>query len=269
MKETPLQIIVTGASGRMGSLIAATIINSPDFELAGATETKDRLDLISSLPCTVSSSLEDLLSAFPEAVTIDFTRAEASLEHARTAVKKNAPIVIGSTGFTANDRAELENLAKKTRIFWSANMSVGINALLKILPELARKLGDDYDMEIMELHHKHKKDSPSGTALMLAEELAKAKGWELEKVRNSARDGIIGERPQKEIGVQVLRGGDVVGIHSIWFLGPGETIEITHQAQSRENFVNGALRAAKWLISQKSGKVYSMQDVIAQTGIGS
>ena len=142
-------------------------------------------------------------------------------------------------------------------------MSIGISVIRKILPQLAAALGPDYDMEIVEIHHKHKKDAPSGTALTLAEGLAASRNWDAKDVRLSSRDGLIGERPQEQIGVQAVRGGDVVGVHTVYFLGQGERIELTHHAHSRENFARGALRAALWLPSQKPGKLYSMPDLLA------
>lgn len=140
-------------------------------------------------------------------------------------------------------------------------MSIGVNVLCKILPELTRALGDAYDIEMVELHHNRKKDSPSGTALTLGECLAEARGWQLNDVRCSARDGIIGERPKAQIGIQAIRGGDVVGVHTVYFMGPGERIEVTHQAHSRDTFAQGALRAAAWLAGQKPGKLYGMRDM--------
>lgn len=262
MAKGTLQVMVTGAGGRMGSQLVRQILEDPGLELVGATETEAGLKSISHLPCAVSTSLKDLFSVFPRAVAIDFTSANASLENARVAAAQKGAIVIGSTGFTGAERDQLAEYAREAKIFWSANMSVGVAALLEILPKLAELLGPAYDLEIMELHHKRKKDAPSGTALMLAEALAKSRGWKLDEVRKAGRNGLEGERPRREIGVHALRGGDVVGIHSIWFLGPGETLEITHQAQSRENFASGALRAAAWLAEAKPGKLYSMRDML-------
>ena len=178
------------------------------------------------------------------------------------AVKNGNPIVIGTTGFTPEQKAELDAIAQNGRVFWSPNMSVGVNVLLELLPELVQMLGPDYDLEMVELHHNRKKDSPSGTALRLAESLASARDWDLKDVACYHREGIIGERPKKEIGVQAIRGGDVVGVHTVYFMGPGERIEVTHHAHSRENFAQGALRAASWLPGQPSGKVYAMGDIL-------
>jgi 4-hydroxy-tetrahydrodipicolinate reductase len=141
-------------------------------------------------------------------------------------------------------------------------MSVGVNVLLKILPQLVTLLGEQYDLEMVELHHNKKKDSPSGTALRLAECLAEARKWDLDTVANYHREGIIGERPHEEIGIQTIRGGDVVGVHTVYALGPGERIEVTHQAHSRETFAAGAIRAAKWLAQNRPGKLYTMSDML-------
>ena len=143
-------------------------------------------------------------------------------------------------------------------------MSVGIAVLRQLLPDLVRALGEDYDIELVELHHNRKKDSPSGTALTLGECLAEARGWKLADVRQSGRDGIIGPRPKQEIGIQAVRGGDVVGVHTVYFMGPGERIEVSHHAHSRENFARGALRAAAWLAGQKAGRLYGMPDMLRQ-----
>jgi 4-hydroxy-tetrahydrodipicolinate reductase len=141
-------------------------------------------------------------------------------------------------------------------------MSIGVNVLLKLLPGLTRALGRDYDVEVLEIHHKLKKDSPSGTALRLGEVLAGAKNWRFEDVACYHREGITGARPEEQIGMQAVRGGDVTGVHTVYFLGPGERIEVTHQTHSRENFANGALRAVQWISTQKPGKLYSMQDFL-------
>lgn len=211
--------------------------------------------------CVASDCLEELLPQVPGAVIIDFTSPESSVAMAKIAAKYGNPAVIGTTGLDAEQQAELAVSAKDVQLFWAPNMSVGVNVLLKVLPALVEALGESYDMEMVETHHKMKKDSPSGTALKLAECLAEARGWKYDDVKKHCRDGIIGERPHNEIGVQTLRGGDVVGDHTMYFFGPGERIEVTHRAHSRETFAAGALRAAKWLAQQKPGELYSMADV--------
>lgn len=255
-------IIVVGANGRMGRNIISLMENGQDFRLAGAVDTSEHLDKIKDLPCPVADNAAAILDQVQNAVLVDFTAPQASLKTARAAAEHGARLVIGTTGLDEPQKTELALLAEQTPILWSANMSIGVNVLLRFLPLLAEALGPDYDMEMLEVHHKRKKDAPSGTALMLGEALASARGWHLPDVRRSGRNGIIGERPQKEIGIMALRGGDVVGIHKCYFFGPGETIEIGHQAQSRENFAQGALRAARWLSRKEKGRLYSMGDVI-------
>lgn len=259
-----LSLIVMGASGRMGTSVAA-LAREQGIPIAAMLERPDRVDALKNIApqnCLVGSDAEQLFPQAAGAVVIDFTAPEASLHTARVAAKCGNPVVIGTTGFSADQRAELENLARTARLFWSPNMSVGINVLLEVLPQLTRMLGPDYDLEMVELHHNRKKDSPSGTALRLAESLAEARDWKLEDVARYHREGIIGERPKREIGIQAVRGGDVVGVHTVYFMGHGERIEVTHQAHSRENFAQGALRAARWLAECEPGRLYSMSDVL-------
>lgn len=256
-----LSIIVMGASGRMGTIIA-NLAKEQGMTLAAVLERPERLDALAHWGCLAGTDPEVVYPQVPGAVVIDFTAPEASLANARCAVKNGNPIVIGTTGLTPEQKAELDAIAQNGRVFWSPNMSVGVNVLLELLPELVQMLGPDYDLEMVELHHNRKKDSPSGTALRLAESLASARDWDLKDVACYHREGIIGERPKKEIGVQAIRGGDVVGVHTVYFMGPGERIEVTHHAHSRENFAQGALRAASWLPGQPGGKVYAMGDIL-------
>ncbi len=255
------RVIVMGANGRMGSTIAGLAMKDPQMELAGVVERQDNLAGLEKWPCSGDSDLSSLLGGSGREVVIDFTSPEASLDTAGKCARAKAAAVIGTTGFSQKQLAELEELAGTTRLFWAPNMSVGINVLIRILPELMQSLGDMYDLEIMEIHHKFKKDAPSGTAVKLGQILAEARGLDLEKNGIFARHGIIGERRKDEIGVQTLRGGDVVGEHTFYFLGPGERVEVTHRAHSRETFAQGALRAARWLSGQKPGRLYSMADM--------
>ena len=255
-------IIVVGASGRMGKTISGLVEADPQFTLAGLVDSPERIGALAGAACPVSDSLAALLPKVPGAVVIDFTAPVVSLQSAKAVAQTGNALVIGTTGFTDAEKDELRGLATRAPIFWASNMSIGVNVLLNILPQLTKALGEDYDIEMVELHHNRKKDSPSGTALTLGECLAEARDWKLNDVRCSARDGIIGARPKEEIGIQAIRGGDVVGVHTVYFMGPGERIEVTHQAHSRENFARGAIRAAGWMAGQKPGKLYSMQDVI-------
>ena len=255
-------IIVMGVAGRMGSTVARLVGEAGDLTLAAVTE-RPGVDLSRfGYGCLTGNSVEELLPQCPRAVVVDFTSPEASLATAGYAAGHGNPVVIGTTGFSPEQRGELEEYARVSPLFWSPNMSVGVNVLLKALPELTRLLGGSYDVDIVELHHNRKKDAPSGTALRLAECLAEAKGWQLAETGRYHREGIIGERPEREIGVQTIRGGDIVGVHTVYFMGPGERIELTHQAHSRENFAQGALRAARWMADAGPGKLYTMHDVL-------
>lgn len=255
-------IIVMGATGRMGTTIAHLVEAASDLTLAAVHTVAEQEQKLAMYDCFGGSNVETVFASVQKAVIIDFTAPDASVYHARLAAEYGHALVIGTTGFSDAQKAELEEIAKNTPLFWSPNMSVGVNVLLKVLPELVRLLGEDYDLEMVELHHNKKKDSPSGTALRLAECLAEARDWNLPEVACYHREGIIGERPKEEIGVQTIRGGDVVGVHTVYCMGPGERIEITHQAHSRENFANGAIRAAKWLAKQEPHHLYSMLDIL-------
>ncbi len=254
-------IIIMGAKGRMGSMIYGLAKDNPDFSVAALVERADLVPGLQNMGVKVAADLDAILPV-PGAVVIDFTSPEVSMNSVRTALKHKAGAVIGTTGLSKDQVAELHEAAKTIPLLWAPNMSVGVNVLLKILPELVRLLGPAYDMEMVEIHHNKKKDAPSGTALKLAQCLAEARGWDYDDVKKHCRDGIIGPRPKDELGVQTLRGGDVVGDHTVYFLGPGERIEITHRAHSRETFAQGALRAAKWLSGQKAGRLYGMADVL-------
>lgn len=256
-------VIIFGAAGRMGTILCALADKSDKYALAGVVDTAYAGGK-AAWDCPAAAGLAEVVARTRASrpVIIDFSAPEASLANAEIAAEHSLPLVIGTTGFAEAQKRRLAELAAKTPLFWSPNMSLGINVLLKLMPELARLLGEEYDLEVLEIHHKHKKDSPSGTALRLAECLAEARGWELAGTARCCREGIIGERPAKEIGLQTVRGGDVVGVHTMYFLGPGERIEVTHQAHSRENFAQGALKAAAWLRAQQPGPLYAMTDLL-------
>ena len=182
-------------------------------------------------------------------------------ENLRIAAGKGKSMVIGTTGFSKEDLTEIGTLTKTVPCVLASNMSLGVNLLLKVLQDIARVLGDDYDIEIVEAHHRLKKDAPSGTALKMAQVIADAVDRNLEEVAVYARKGIIGQRTKKEIGIQTIRAGDIVGEHTVIFGGLGERIEITHKASSRDTFARGALKAALWLAGKPSG-LYDMQDVL-------
>lgn len=256
-------IIVVGAGGRMGKTICDLVMDNPELEMAGMVERTEYQPTVIPVDCVVSDDLESVVAACPEnTVVVDFSSPESSLHSAEVAADRHVALVIGTTGFSAEQLEKLRRYAQKTRIFWSPNMSVGVSVLQKILPLLTKSLGEDYDVDIVEIHHNRKKDSPSGTALRLAECVAEARDWNLDVVRTSGRDGLVGPRPKKELGVMAVRGGDVVGVHTVYFMGPGECIEVTHRAESRANFARGALRAAQWLAGQEAGKLYTMSDMV-------
>ena len=263
-----IKVAVTGVCGRMGKSIVSLLSGDGEIELAGATETSGHASIGSDVrdfvPNTksgvvISESIETAASSAD--VIIDFTTPEATMSHAEYAVRNSKAMVIGTTGFTSSQRETLLTLLSEIPCVFSPNMSIGINILLEVSRQVASYLGDVYDAEIFETHHRAKADSPSGTALAFAEAVAAGLGSELKDVARYERHGRIGERKKGEIGVQTLRGGDVVGDHTVMFLGDGERIELSHKATSRENFSSGALRAAKWIPGQYPG-VYTMRDVL-------
>jgi len=254
-------LIIMGGCGRMGSTLIRLAQQDPDLEIKAVVERVERLDELENLDCVVSHDLEEVLAKTPRAVVVEFTSPEATLDHVRECRKHGNPMVIGTTGLKPEQAAVVAAAAKDIPLLLAPNMSVGVNVLLKILPQLVQMLGPAYDMEMVEIHHNRKKDAPSGTALKLAQCMAEARGLIYDEVKRHCRDGIIGERPKDELGVMALRGGDVVGDHTAYFFGPGERIEVTHRAHSRETFAQGALRAAKWLNKQQPGRLYGMADL--------
>ncbi len=264
-----VRAIVTGACGRMGKRIIGIIHETNGITLKGAVERSGHPSLgkdvgellgIGSIGVRIESHLDDVIQKGD--VIIDFTTPDTSLKHLEIAVSHGKAIVIGTTGFSTAQRSHIKGLASKTRCLLSPNMSLGINVLLKILPDITRALGSDYDIEIIEAHHRLKKDAPSGTAMRMAEVLATALDRDLERVAVYERKGIIGERGRDEMGIQTIRAGDIVGDHTIIFGGLGERIEITHRAHSRDTFARGAVKAAIWLVEQKNG-LYDMHDVLS------
>lgn len=259
-----LSLIVTGVTGHMGSTVLRLAGTQNIPVLAGLDRAEQLLQAKGlNLPC--GSDPEAILEQHPGATIIDFTAPAATMATLEAALHHGNPMVIGTTGLSADEKSRLEDAARRIPLFFSPNMSVGINALLDILPRLVRVLGPDYDLEIVEMHHNRKKDAPSGTALRLGECLAEARDWKLDEVSACSREGLIGARPKAEIGIQTVRGGDVVGMHTVYFAGEGERIEVTHHAHSRDNFARGALRAAGWLARQKHGRLYSMQDMLKES----
>lgn len=261
-------IIVTGAAGRMGSRIIALAKEYGGLRLAGALERKGheaigkdigQITGIGELGVKLTEKLEDVIAASD--VIIDFTSTAATLQNVKLAAGKNKKMVIGTTGFSKDELKEIASCAKKSPIVLAPNMSVGVNLLLKVLKDVANTLGDDYDIEIIEAHHRLKKDAPSGTAMKMAQVISDAVNRNLDEVAVYARKGLIGERTKKEIGIQTIRAGDIVGEHTVIFGGLGERLELTHKASSRDTFARGALKAALWLHDKPAG-LYDMQDVL-------
>ena len=211
------------------------------------------------LGVTITDSLADALAGAD--LLVDFTFPEVTLENIKVCAALGKGIVIGSTGFTPAQREVIKTYATIIRVVLAPNMSVGVNLCFKLLKDVAATLGDDFDVEIVELHHKKKKDSPSGTAVRMGEVVAEALGRDYNAVANFHREGMCGERTKEEIGMQTVRGGDIVGEHTVYFIGMGERIEITHRAMSRDMFARGAVRAAGWLGNKQAG-FYDMQDVL-------
>jgi 4-hydroxy-tetrahydrodipicolinate reductase len=259
-----IKAIVTGSGGRMGGRIISLISASQDIQVVGAVEQKDHAQIgrdmgESSGLGKTGVIVENNLAACIEKgdVVIDFTHHEVSLKHLEIAAEKGRAIVIGSTGFAAEEMKRIKSLAENTRCVLAPNMSVGVNVMFKVLEYVAGILGEEYDIEIMEAHHHLKKDAPSGTAMKMAQVIADKLGRDLEQVGVYARRGMVGERTRNEIGIQTLRAGDIVGDHTV--------MEFIHRAHSRDNFAKGAIRAAKWIVNQKNG-LYDMQDVLGLKG---
>jgi 4-hydroxy-tetrahydrodipicolinate reductase len=262
------KVIVAGAAGRMGKRIIRMIHQNEETELAGAFERPEHPSVnkdagieagVGELRIKIAASLEDMIDQGE--ILIDFTAPQATLENIRSVAAHGLAMVIGTTGMTGDLLREIESLATKIRCVMAPNMSVGINVMFKLVREMAQILGKDYDMEILEVHHRQKKDAPSGTAMRLAQILAEASGRDLEKVGIYERKGIIGKRTDEEIGIQALRAGDITGEHTVMFGGIGERLELTHRAHNRDNFARGAVRAAIWVVKQQEG-LYDMQDVL-------
>lgn len=263
-----LGIIVCGVGGRMGSTVVRAIQQSTEFKLTAAIDKpasarlgRDAGDVAAAgnLGIPVTDKLESALQA--NSVIIDFTNPGASLKFLQVAAKTRTPIVIASTGFNPRQQTEIKRLARRAPTLLSANTSLGVNVLVALLGKAAAMLGDDYDVEIIEAHHRFKKDAPSGTALALGRSVATALGRDLDKVAINGRQGIVGERGKKEIALLSVRAGDIVGEHTVIFGGVGERLEFIHRAHSRDTFARGALRSAQWLAKQKPG-LYGMQDML-------
>jgi len=263
-----MKIGIVGAAGRMGRMLIGAVLAAEGAELAGGVEKSSHQDqgrdlgeLAGFEPCGVKLS-SDTRALFEAAdVIIDFTAPAATALHAALAADTGARLVVGTTGLDVAQQQTIAHAAQKTALVQAANYSVGVNVLLGLVEQMARILPESYDIEILEMHHHHKVDAPSGTALALGHAAAAGRGVKLDDVADKVRDGITGARRLGDIGFATLRGGDVVGDHTVMFAGAGERVEISHKASSREIFASGAVRAALWVGGQKPG-LYSMKDVL-------
>ncbi|MBN2817005.1 MAG: 4-hydroxy-tetrahydrodipicolinate reductase [Campylobacterales bacterium] len=252
-----IKVGVFGASGRVGKLLLENLKDIPDMSLS-SVYVRNSLDFAIDPSVLVTSDMHSFLNASD--IVVDFSLPDACEELLEAALKAPKPLVIGTTGLNTHQLNLMKNASEIMPILYATNMSLGVALLNKLVKQASAAL-EGFDIEIVEMHHKFKKDAPSGTALTLAESAASGRGLELDKVRVSGRDGNIGERTQDEISVMALRGGDIVGRHTVGFYNEGEFIELNHTATSRATFSKGALRAAKWLHSQVPG-FYSIADCL-------
>jgi 4-hydroxy-tetrahydrodipicolinate reductase len=262
-----LNVAIAGASGRMGKTLIETVAQASDARLVGALERpgspglgRDAGELVGA-PCgvVISDDIERTLATAE--VLIDFTRPEGTLRHLAACDVLKVKMVIGTTGLSQEDRERVRDVGQRIGIVAAPNMSVGVNLVFKLLDTAARVLAQGYDIEIIEAHHRHKVDAPSGTALRMGEVVAQALARDFAGCAVYGREGVTGERNPSTIGFASVRGGDIVGDHTVLFAGLGERVEITHKASSRATFAQGALRAARWLSDQPAG-LYDMQDVL-------
>ena len=263
-----LKVAVAGASGRMGRALIDSVLREQALTLTAALEVKGNSHIgkdageLAGHPCGVRVS-EDVAKAISGCdVLVDFTRPEGTMMHLAVCRKQGVRLVIGTTGFSATQRQEIATAAREIAIALSPNFSVGVNVAFRLLEVAAKALEQGYDIEIVEAHHRHKVDAPSGTALRMGEVVAQALGRDLKQCAIYGREGVTGERKDETIGFATVRGGDLVGEHTVMFIGAGERLEIAHRASSRANFANGALRAARFLMSKPNG-LYDMADVLS------
>lgn len=268
MTTRSTRVCIHGAAGRMGRALIEASLKSSSLKLGAAIERADSsligqdagaLVGLGKLGVLTTANLDAASASFD--VLVDFTRPEPSLAALATCRNNGKAMVIGTTGFDAEQKKSIEAAARVIPVVMAPNFSIGVNVTLKLLDMAARVLGDSVDIEIVEAHHRHKVDAPSGTALRMGEVVAGALGRDLKSVTVTGREGNTGERSRQTIGFATVRGGDVVGDHTVMFLGEGERVEVTHRASSRMTFAMGAMRAAAWLAGRKPG-LYDMQDVL-------
>jgi len=267
LSGAPLRIAVAGASGRMGRMLIQAVEAASDCTLAGALDVAGSPSLgqdaaaFRGRPCGVPITADLRAGLAGADVLIDFTRPEGTLAHLAVCSELGIKAVIGTTGFNDEQKREIATHAARHAIVLAPNMSVGVNVVMALLDQAARALREGYDIEIVEAHHRHKVDAPSGTALQMGEVVARAQGRELKDCAVYAREGVTGERKPGSIGFATIRGGDIVGDHTVLFAGTGERIEITHKSSSRATYAEGSLRAARFLRDRSPG-LYGMRDVL-------
>lgn len=262
-----LAIAIAGVSGRMGRMLVEAVQQSPDAHLAGALDVagSPAIGLDATAFTGIASGVkitDDLREGLKNAkYLIDFTRPEGTLAHLKVCRELGVKLIIGTTGFSEAQKAEIEEAARDIAIVMAPNMAVGVNVVFKLLAQAAKALNEGYDIEIIEAHHRHKVDAPSGTALKMGEVVADALGRDLKDCAVYGREGVTGERDPSTIGFATVRGGDIVGDHTVLFAGMGECIEITHKSSSRVHYAQGSLRAARFLSRQPHG-LFGMDDVL-------
>jgi 4-hydroxy-tetrahydrodipicolinate reductase len=262
-----IRFAIAGSGGRMGRTLIEAVLKAPDTELAASLDIpgspflgKDAGELVGT-PCGVAISADPDTALAGVDCLIDFTRPEGTMQHLEVCRRRGVQMIIGTTGFSTEQKLTIQDASREIPIVFAPNMAVGVNVVFKLLDLAARILNEGYDVEIVEAHHRHKVDAPSGTALRMGEVVAGALGRSLEECAVYGREGLTGERPTPQIGFATVRGGDIVGDHTVMFIGEGERVEITHKASSRMHFAQGALRAARFL-SGKTRGLYDMQDVL-------
>jgi len=261
------RVAIAGASGRMGRILAQALVESADCQLAGALDVADSVHIGNDATGFLGQASGVVIKADLHAglqhaqVLIDFTRPEGTMAHVKACREKGVKMVIGTTGFSDEQKYEIQVASQDIAIVMAPNMSVGVNVTLKLLEMAAAALANDYDIEIIEAHHRHKVDAPSGTALKMGEVIAQALGRDLKQCAVFDRQGHTGARPDKAIGFSSIRGGDIVGDHTVLFAGTGERIEITHRSSSRSTYAEGSLRAVRFLAHQQHG-MFDMFDVL-------
>ena len=261
------RVAIAGASGRMGRMLAQALVESADCQLAGALDVADSVHIGNDATGFLGQASGVVIKADLHAglqhaqVLIDFTRPEGTMAHVKACREKGVKMVIGTTGFSDEQKREIQAASQDIAIVMAPNMSVGVNVTLKLLEMAAAALANDYDIEIIEAHHRHKVDAPSGTALKMGEVIAQALGRDLKQCAVFDRQGHTGARPNQAIGFSTIRGGDIVGDHTVLFAGTGERIEITHRSSSRSTYAEGSLRAVRFLAHQQHG-MFDMFDVL-------